>query len=189
MLHHLAELTYNYNYTTNSTSTSHLSGAALVPLVIGIAALVILIIASLWRIFTKAGKPGWAAIIPIYNTWVMAEIIGKPGWWGLYPLLGFIPIVGGIISFVMGIIFALGLAKSFGKSVVFAIFGLVIFSIVGYPMLGFGSAQYLGPNGEGKPQTGGAPMPPTAGDGTPVAPAAPSSEASSTDQTPPATQA
>ena len=44
-------------------------------------ALIILVIVSMWKIFAKAGKPGWAAIIPIYNIIVLFEIIGKPAWW------------------------------------------------------------------------------------------------------------
>jgi len=56
-------------------------------------------------------------------------------------LLIFVPYVG---SLVVAILMALGLAKNFGKSVLFAIFGLLIFSIVGYLMLAFGSDKYLG---------------------------------------------
>ncbi|MFO0261358.1 MAG: DUF5684 domain-containing protein, partial [Planctomycetota bacterium] len=44
-------------------------------------ALFALIIASLWIIFTKAGQPGWASLIPFYNLYVMLQIVGKPAWW------------------------------------------------------------------------------------------------------------
>lgn len=101
-------------------------------------ALVVFIIATGWKIFTKAGKPGWASIIPIYNVIVLLEICGRPIWW---ILLCLIPCV----NFVIGIILAVDLAKSFGKEVAFAI-GLILLPIVFYPILAFGSAQYLGPS-------------------------------------------
>ena len=47
----------------------------------------ILVIAGLWRVFTKAGKPGWAALIPIYNLIVLLQITGKPAWWLLLFLI------------------------------------------------------------------------------------------------------
>jgi hypothetical protein len=93
----------------------------------------------MWKVFTKAGKPGWASIIPIYNTWVLFEIAGKPGWWAL---LNFIPVVGNIIFLVLFIVASLEIAKRFGKGPAFAIFGLVIFSIIGYMVLAFGKSQY-----------------------------------------------
>ncbi len=89
-----------------------------------------------WKIFTKAGKPGWACIVPIYNIVVLLQIIQRPVWW---ILLFFIPFVNLIISVVM----AIDLAKAFGKSEVFGIVGLFLFPIVGYPMLAFGSSKYV----------------------------------------------
>lgn len=100
--------------------------------------LAVLVIAGMWTTFAKAGKPGWAAIIPIYNIYVLLKVAGRPGWW---LILWIIPLV----NFVISIIVALDVAKSFGKSGVFGFFGLWLFPIVGYPMLGFGSAQYRGP--------------------------------------------
>lgn len=94
-------------------------------------------VAVYWRIFAKAGKPGWAAIIPIYNIIILFQIIKRPVWW---LLLFFIPFVNLIISVVMSI----DLAKAFGKSEVFGIIGLFLFPIVGYPMLAFGSSKYVG---------------------------------------------
>lgn len=111
----------------------------------------ILMIAAMWRIFSKAGKPGWAAIIPIYNVIVLLEVVGRPIWW---IILMFIPLV----NIVVGIIVIFDLAKSFGKGVGFG-FGLLFLSIIFYPILGFGSAQYVGPAGSG----GTAPPPPPAG--------------------------
>jgi hypothetical protein len=97
----------------------------------------ILAIVALWRVFTKAGRPGWAALIPIYNIYTLVKVAGNSGW---FVLLYFIPIVNVIISIVV----ALGVAKNFGKSGVFGFIGLWLFSLIGYLILGFGSAQYVG---------------------------------------------
>jgi len=94
-------------------------------------------IVALWKIFVKAGQPGWAAIIPIYNMYIMLKIIGRPGWW---ILLFFIPFV----NFIITIVIALDLGKAFGKDAGFSIVLLWLFSIIGYFILGFGKAEYKG---------------------------------------------
>ena len=104
---------------------------------IGIAFGVFMLIAQ-WKIFTKAGKPGWAILIPFYNIWVMLEIVGRPGWWLLLML---IPGVNAVI----GIIVLVDLAKSFGKEVGFAI-GMLLLPYIFFPILGYGKAQYQGPS-------------------------------------------
>jgi len=96
----------------------------------------ILVIAGMWKIFTKAGKPGWAAIIPIYNVVVLLQIAGKPLWW---IVLLFIPIVN-IVTAAMVMI---AVAKAFGKGTGFAL-GLLFLSPIFIPILGFSDAQYLG---------------------------------------------
>ena len=113
-------------------------GAGAAGIVIGLIylAIIILMVASIWKIFVKAGKPGWAAIVPIYNIIVLLEIVDKPIWW---IVLFFIPIV----SLIAAILIAVALAQKFGKGVGFAI-GMLILPFVFYPMLGFGSAQYQG---------------------------------------------
>src|SRR5262245_26758047 len=68
----------------------------------------VLMIVSVWKVFTKAGKPGWAAIVPIYNIIVMLEIVGKPLWW---IVLFLIPLV----NFIAGILVSIALAEKFGK--------------------------------------------------------------------------
>jgi uncharacterized protein DUF5684 len=100
-------------------------------------AVIILEIAGIWKVFTKAGEPGWAAIIPIYNIYVMLKIGGHPGWW---LLLFLIPFVNIVIFFIMGI----DVAKSFGKSTAFGV-GLVLLGFIFWPILGFGDARYVGP--------------------------------------------
>ncbi len=97
-------------------------------------AVIVLTIAGLWKIFSKAGQPGWAAIVPIYNIIVMLEVVGKPIWW---ILLFLIPVA----NLVVGIIVAIELAKKFGKGAGFAI-GLILLPFIFYPMLGFGKATY-----------------------------------------------
>ena len=101
------------------------------------AVVVVVAIVALWRVFAKAGRPGWAAIIPIYNIYTLVKVSGNSGW---FVLLYFIPVVNIIIS----VIVALGVAKNFGKSGVFGFVGLWLFSLIGYLILGFGSAQYVG---------------------------------------------
>lgn len=100
-------------------------------------AFVALIIASLWVVFTKANKPGWAAIVPVYNLIVMLEIIGRPLWW---IVLYFIPLV----NLIVGILTSIDVAKSFGKGVGTGI-GLAFLPIIFYPLLAFGDASYKGP--------------------------------------------
>ena len=95
----------------------------------------ILMLASLWRINTKAGKPGWATIIPVYNTIVLLEIARKPVWW---IVLFLIPGV----SFIMWIITVAAIASNFGKGVGFVL-GMLFLPAIFFPILAFGSAQYI----------------------------------------------
>lgn len=103
-------------------------------------AVIIFIIASMWTIFTKAGEPGWAAIIPIYNIIVLLKIVGKPVWWIFLYLVPIVNIVFAIWTINM-------LSKSFGKDEGYTV-GLILLGIVFYPMLAFGEAKYLGPFGD-----------------------------------------
>ncbi len=92
-----------------------------------------------WKIYTKADKPGWACIIPIYNIIVLLEIIGKPIWW-IFLLI--FPLTAPIFAIWMTNL----LSKSFGKGVGFTL-GLLFLPIIFYPILAFGSAKYEGPAG------------------------------------------
>ena len=125
-------------------------------------ALMLFILFLVWvvawmRIFSKSGFPGWFAIIPIVNAFILAQIAGKPGWWGLlwcglfvlsyvssHPV---IQIAGGIGASFLWVIFTLELAKNFGKGGGFTV-GLLLLPWIFHCILGFGSAQYLGPNGQ-----------------------------------------
>lgn len=100
-------------------------------------AIIVLMIASMWTIFSKAGKPGWASIVPIYNTIVLLEIVGKPLWWLLLMLIP-------IVNIVILIIVYHNLSLSFGKDGGFTV-GLILLSIIFLPILAFGDAKYVGP--------------------------------------------
>jgi len=121
------------NYDSGSRGFSALG---FIPLII-ILAIAVFVIAGMWKIFTKAGKPGWAVIIPIYNYIVMCEIVGKPIWWFLLmicPCINFI-----FVIWVWNLV-----CKSFGKSEGYTV-GVVLLPFIFVPMLGFGDAVYLGP--------------------------------------------
>jgi hypothetical protein len=96
--------------------------------------MIVLVIVGMWTTFTKAGKPGWASIIPIYNLIVLIEVAGQPIW---LLILFFIPIA----NIVAAVLVAIGVAKNFGKGGGFAI-GLVFLPFIFYPILGFSNARY-----------------------------------------------
>ena len=100
-----------------------------------ILAILVFFIAAVWRVFTKAGQPGWAALIPIYNMVVLTQVAGRPTWW---VLLLFVPVVNIFVSLVL----AIDIAKNFGKGTGFG-FGLFLFGFIFYPILGFGDAEYV----------------------------------------------
>lgn len=96
-----------------------------------------LLIAGLWKVFEKAGQPGWAAIVPIYNLFILCKIAGKPAWW---VLLCLVPLVNIVVFAVL----CISVAKNFGKGMGFGL-GMWLLGMIFYPILGFGSAQYRGP--------------------------------------------
>jgi len=97
-------------------------------------AVLLLLIASFWKVFTKAGEAGWQSIIPIYNLFVLVKISGKPWWWFL---LFLVPVVSVIIHILVHI----ALAERFGKGVLYGL-GLAFLGFIFFPMLAFGSAEY-----------------------------------------------
>ncbi|MFF1877260.1 DUF5684 domain-containing protein [Leifsonia sp. NPDC058230] len=110
----------------------------------------VLVVLALWPVFTKAGKPGWGALIPIYNTYLLVKIAG---YHGALVILYFIPLV----NIVVAIIVALGVGRAFGRSAVFSILLLWLFAIIGYFIVGYGRSQYVGPGGRRDTYPGGAP--------------------------------
>ena len=112
------------------------AGMGMVGFVIWLAVMAFFIYCG-WKIYVKAGQPGWAVIIPIYNVIVMLKIIGKPWWWILGLLIPF-------VNFVVIILIAVNLAKVFGKGTGFAV-GLILLSFIFYPILALGDATYTAP--------------------------------------------
>ena len=106
--------------------------------------MIVITIVAQWKIFTKAGEAGWKSIIPIYNAVVLFKIVGLSPWLLLLYLTSIIPIVGGIIIFVLTIVMNVKLAKVFGKSGLFAV-GLIFLSVIFQLILAFGSAEYVKP--------------------------------------------
>jgi hypothetical protein len=102
-------------------------------------ALVVLLIAGMWKAFDKAGKPGWASIIPIYNVIVMLEIAGKPLWWIILLLIP-------CVNLIVIILVYMSFAKSFGKSEIYGL-GLAFLPFIFFPILGFGDSKYVGAAG------------------------------------------
>jgi hypothetical protein len=102
----------------------------------------ILVIIAQWRIYEKAGQPGWASIIPFFNFYILLKIVGKPDWWLIWI---FIPVANIVIAVWVTNL----LSKSFGKDEGFTL-GLLFLGFIFYPILGFGDAQYQGPAGKPK---------------------------------------
>ncbi len=118
---------------TVASSTGAMAGTWL----IGELLVAVLIIAGMWTTFQKAGRPGWAAIIPIYNLYTLLKVAGRSGWWIILYLIPF-------VNIVVSIIVSVDVAKAFGKDAVFGVFGLWLFAFIGFPILGFGDATYSG---------------------------------------------
>ncbi len=103
-----------------------------------ILAICVVFIIGMWKVFVKAGQPGWAVLIPIYNVYILLKIAGRPAWW---ILLCLIPLV----NIVIGAIVSIDIAKSFGQSAVFGVVLLFLLGGIGYLVLGFGNYRYVGP--------------------------------------------
>lgn len=108
----------------------------LIPLLIFALYVSMIRFVALWFVFQKAGEPGWAAIIPVYNILIAIKIASKP-WW--YILLLLIPIV----NIVIGIMILHGISKNFGKGGWFTV-GLIFLRVIFLAILGFGAAVYSG---------------------------------------------
>ncbi len=98
-------------------------------------AFIFLFVAGMWKVYAKAGAPGWGALVPVYNLYLLCRIAGRPGWWlvlFVLPIIGLIP----------AIVIPMDIARNFGKGIGFGL-GLMFFGFFFYPILGFGSSQYL----------------------------------------------
>jgi hypothetical protein len=127
---------------TLSTSTSVSGDAGGGSLIGGLVGLVIavLMVVAMWRVFAKAGRPGWASLIPIYNTITMLRITGRSGWWFLGFMVPF-------LNIFVAIRLVFDLARVFGRGVGFG-FGLLFLLPIFILILAFGDAQYVGPTGK-----------------------------------------
>jgi uncharacterized membrane protein YhaH (DUF805 family) len=147
----------------NLIATTKTAGSAalfVTLMVIGLLVLAffIFVIISYFKVFEKAGRKSWYAIIPVYSAWVIYEIGGYPGWWALLMLIPF-------VSFVALVVYAMAMirmAKRFDKGAWFGFFGLFLFPYIGWPILAFGKAQYNNPAEPIVPQANPStpPMPP-----------------------------
>jgi hypothetical protein len=120
----------------DSTAPDAAAGAAGAGIMIVWLALVVLMIAAMWKVFQKAGEPGWAAIVPIYNLYIILKIAGKPAWWLILFLIPFVNLVVAIIAYV-------AFAQAFNKGVGFAL-GLAFLAPVFWPILAWGDSRYAG---------------------------------------------
>ena len=129
--HNMWYLAQTSLYSSSSTTSSSMSPAALIAIIL----LALVTLVALWKIFEKAGQPGWKAIIPIYNGVIYCRMAGLSGW---FVILLFLPFV----NFIVSIIVAYKLAKAFGYGI-----GMTILEIfyIGLLVLGFGKAEYVGP--------------------------------------------
>jgi hypothetical protein len=114
-----------------------------VPGIAGVFLLVVLVVilfyvVASWKLFSKAGVPGWGAIVPIYNIYLWCKIAGRPGWW---VLLFIVPLVNVIVHLIV----SLDVAKSFAKSGAFGV-GLWLLAAIFVPILGYGPSTYVGPS-------------------------------------------
>ena len=108
------------------------TGGSLIGLVVAV-----LVLVGMWKAFVKAGKPGWGAIIPLYNLYCLFDMSFGKGWMFL---LMIIPVVDVVVLIMMYV----KLAKAFGKGGGFAV-GLIFLPFIFMPILGFGDAEYSGP--------------------------------------------
>jgi hypothetical protein len=122
---------------TNVAVTGGLLAMSGVMILVMLAIMVVFIIGA-WKVFVKAGQPGWAILIPFYNGYILLKIAGRPGWW---LVLFFIPRV----NLVIAILVAIDLAKAFGQSAAFGVILLFLLGGIGYLVLGFGNYRYVGP--------------------------------------------
>jgi hypothetical protein len=115
---------------------------------VAVLILVVLVTAGTWRVFEKAGQPGWAALVPVYSWIVLLRVVRKPEWWVLLMLVPFMNI--GVF-----VVISIDLARAFGMEEIFAV-GLILLPWAFYPILGFGDSAYVYGTGDRQdPEYGG----------------------------------
>lgn len=144
----------SYYYGSSAADVEAVAGAVMgVMLVYSIILIAIAVVEliGMWKMFTKAGEPGWKCLIPIYNLVILFKIAGISPWFILGYLLAFIPAVGWIAALALQIYLAINLAKVFGQSGGFAA-GLVLLQPIFICILGFGKAEYQAPTSTTPPE-------------------------------------
>ena len=138
-----AEYSY-YNLDGNAAGeTRDMSLMLLLPALVAGIVVGLICLASLWRIYEKAGYAGWKAIVPIYNVVILLRIVDRPAWWLALYLVGLIPLVGWAVALAVSIIVDNDLSKSFGKDTGFSVL-MIFLPFVALPMLAFGDATFRG---------------------------------------------
>lgn len=120
-----------------SSALAIAGGAAAIAYIIGLAISIFMIV-SYWKLFKKAGQPGWAAIVPVYNLVVMFKVAKMNPW---LILLFIVPIVNFVAIIVLDIMLCINIAKAFGKDGGYAV-GLLFLPVIFYPILALGNAEY-----------------------------------------------
>jgi hypothetical protein len=143
------DMTYGMNETMSTSGSSAtdaaISAGAMTVIVLIYLAIFVLVIVSMWKLFVKAGRPGWASIVPIYNSYMVTQIAGRPWWWLLLML---IPIVG----LIFAVIIVIDFVKSYGKGTGFAVLAL-FFPFIAYPIMALDkNVVYVGPAGPDAPR-------------------------------------
>lgn len=120
-----------YDYSAGISSISTIGRGPLIAL--GLVSLILIV--SLWKIYKKAGKPGWASIVPIYNVIVLLQMSGLPLWYLVLYIIPFVNIFAIFKTYIE-------LAHKFGKSTGFGV-STVFFGVICFPILAFSeSAEY-----------------------------------------------
>lgn len=152
------------DYSTAGVAGGLIAGIMMFIVVIIIISLVIetLKLIGTWKMLTKAGESGWKSLIPFYNQWTLCKVAGISPYWVLEMIIvsmlnavlnGILgsPVISGILSLIVyantiyfWVILSISLAKSFGKDTGFGV-ATFFFSFITYPMMGMGSATYVGP--------------------------------------------
>lgn len=146
MLGILAQTQTSFKTTTSSGDGGLLGGLFGLVCCCGMFIFLLPMIAGMWKTFAKAGEPGWAALIPIYNVIVLLKIAGHPP---VRVIFWMIPIVG----IYFQIVDTLDFVRSYGRDIGTLLL-LLLMPLIGWPVLGFGSAQYVGPAAGGGARPG-----------------------------------
>lgn len=131
----------NVGYATDASTSGNVGaadGVLVLVMTVIVLAVTILMVVGMWKLFVKAGRPGWASIVPFYNTYVMVELAGRPIWWFAVILL--VP----ILNVVFGVIVTIDFVKAYGKSTAYGVFSL-FFPFITLPIMAFDDkVRYIG---------------------------------------------